>query len=43
MEPPELSHATIASPGYPSTHESQENDLMCNLMKVIEVSKEEMN
>jgi hypothetical protein len=34
---------TTASPGYPNTMEAQENHLKSNLIKMIEVVKEEMN
>ena len=36
-------HQNPASPGYPNTHGTQENDLKSNLMKMIETFKEEMN
>jgi hypothetical protein len=36
------SYLTTASPGYPNTTETQENDLKHNLMKIIGAFKEEM-
>ena len=43
MSSPDPSYPTIASPKYSNTTEAQENDLETNLMKMIEVLKEEMN
>lgn len=43
MAPPEHNYPTTASPVYPNTPESQENDLMPNLTKMIETFKEETN
>jgi hypothetical protein len=36
MALPEPSYPTTASPKYPKTHESQENDLKSNLIKMVE-------
>ena len=41
VPPSELSYATTASLGYPNTTEAQENDLKSNLIKMMEVFKEE--
>ena len=43
MEPPKPSYSITANPGYSNKHEVQEDDLKSNLIKMIEVFKEEMN
>jgi hypothetical protein len=42
MPPPEPSYPTIASPGYSSTAEAQENDLKLNFMKASESLKRKL-
>jgi hypothetical protein len=42
MIPPKHSYPTTASPGYPNTTKTQENDLQSNLIQMIEAIKEEM-
>lgn len=43
MPPPEPSYSISASPKYCNTAETQEKDLKTNLMKIIELHKEEIN
>jgi hypothetical protein len=43
MTCPKHSYPTTASPGYPNTTKTQENNLKFNLKMMIEVFKEEMN
>lgn len=43
MAPPESSYSTTSSHGYFNRAEAQETNLESNLMKMIEVFKEEMN
>lgn len=43
MPPPEPSYPTSASPKYCNTTEAQEKDVKTNLMKIIELHKEEMD
>lgn len=43
MAPSEHSYTTATSPGYPNKTEAQENELKCNLTKLIGTFKEEIN
>ena len=39
----EQSYSTTENPGYPNTHEAQENDIKPNLQNIIDAFKEETN
>jgi hypothetical protein len=43
LTPSDQSYGTIASSGYPTITQAQENDLKSNLIKIIDAFKEEIN